>query len=81
MPVPPSTKLRGKENSVVCISEMAESEAKTLVEMFSLPGETVYDGSAGTCTIVTACLRTGRKVVVADIDRVAVELGIVRCKR
>ena len=81
LPVPPSTKLRDQSNSVVRTSEMNEAEAKTLVEMFSTPCETVFDGSAGTCTIVTACLRLGRKVAVTDPDKEAIELGITRCKQ
>ena len=81
LPVPPSTKLRDQNNSVVRTSEMNEAEANTLVEMFTKPGETVFDGSAGTCTIVTACLRLGRKMAVADPDTAAIELGITRCKQ
>ena len=81
LPVPPSTKLRDQNNSVVRTSEMNEAEANTLVEMFTKPGETVFDGSAGTCTIVTACLRLGRKVAVTDPDKEAIELGITRCKQ
>ena len=79
--MPPSVKLRGKDGQIVRQSEMSEAEAKTLVEMMSKPGETVYDGSAGTCVIVTACLRLGRKVVVADPDTETLQLGIQRCKR
>ena len=79
--MPPSVKLRSKENLIVRQSEMCEAEARTLVEMMSKPGETVYDGSAGTCVIVTACLRLGRKVVVADPDQETLQLGIQRCKR
>ena len=81
LPVPPSTKLRDQHGNVVRTSEMNEAEARTLVEMFTNPGETVYDGSAGTCTIVTACLRLGRKVAVTDPDKAAIDLGITRCKR
>ena len=52
-----------------------------LIHHYCTPGGLVYDGSAGTLSIVCACLRMNRMCVAVEIDQTALDLGIARSKK
>src|SRR2546421_5807204 len=52
--------------------------ARTAIELFTEPGDTVLDPFAGGFTSVVESLATGRHAVGADISRLAVFLGKVK---
>lgn len=77
----PTTKLRDGENRICRVSEWGAAEVLTLLEMFSDPGDVVYDGSAGTLALAKATLRLGRVLFANDPDKATLDAGLARAKQ